>query len=251
MITLCVGDTHGKSFKDFVETKGKKIIYRGNNSPVDCVVFMGDYCDQGEFIPDLNMIVQTTTNQTIFQNLLDIVEFKKQFGDRVVLLVGNHDYHYMYQVPPCSGYRNAMHPPLSVLFGENRQLFTYAHHYKNFLFTHAGLTESFYENQVQPILEKHVGIELEDALNIIGNKPDVVWYSSSPRRGGSPFKIPSFLWADKKDLIEDPYPNMIQVVGHTRVKSTESYVFEEKNSHIFFIDHLDSDNPESCFLLDT
>lgn len=247
MKILCIGDPHGKDVSTYFEIKGSKIIHTSTGTEVDILLLVGDYCDQGTYDPATNRIVQTTSNVEIFDRLKYVIQVKEQMPDKVVLLVGNHDYHYMYHVPPCSGFRPAMGPPLSALFSETRHLFKFAHKIKNFLFTHAGVTKSFFDRYVWEIMDKYE-VPIDEALNYLGEKTDIMW--TIPRERGGIGDVASFIWVHKSGLIEDPLPNYVQVVGHTRTQNTEMYNDASRNSTLFFIDHLSDDDDNSTFLLE-
>ena len=69
MKTISIGDIHGRDIWKNV-----------NPSKYDKIIFVGDYVDSF-----------TISNTTILNNLLDIIEFKKSFKNKVILLLGNHD----------------------------------------------------------------------------------------------------------------------------------------------------------------
>ena len=91
MEILAIGDIHGRDFLSSIEPD--------NN---DKIIFLGDYCDShchGQI-----------SDFAILENLRQIIEFRKACPHKVVLLLGNHDVHYMYhkEVDECSGFRNSM-----------------------------------------------------------------------------------------------------------------------------------------------
>ena len=69
---LSIGDTHGRGIA--------LQIAKDNIHKVDKIVFIGDYVDSFDISPVI-----------ILHNLKEIIEFKKQYPDKVVLLLGNHD----------------------------------------------------------------------------------------------------------------------------------------------------------------
>jgi len=75
--TLIIPDVHGRTF-------WKEAV---NKHPDSHVVFLGDYLDpypwEGISTPDA------------IRNLMEIIEFKRTNPDRVTLLIGNHDIHYI------------------------------------------------------------------------------------------------------------------------------------------------------------
>lgn len=75
MRILVIGDIHGHdSWKAIVE-----------NEKYDKVVFLGDYVDSFTLQP-----------LTIVKNLREILKFKRENKDKVVLLWGNHDHSYFF-----------------------------------------------------------------------------------------------------------------------------------------------------------
>lgn len=73
--TIVLGDTHGQN-------KWKKIIEA--NKDADEVIFIGDYFDSFT-IPFSEQL----------SNFVDILNYKTDNKDKVVLLLGNHDYQYL------------------------------------------------------------------------------------------------------------------------------------------------------------
>jgi len=83
---IALGDTHGR-------TDWKQII---SNEKFDKVVFMGDYFDTYE---DISPEQQK-------ENFKDIIAYKKANMNKVVLLFGNHDFHYLRNINETySGYQ--------------------------------------------------------------------------------------------------------------------------------------------------
>jgi metallophosphoesterase superfamily enzyme len=75
MITIALGDTHGRDF-------WKEVI--DEESP-DRVIPIGDYFDSKEGISCKLQI----------HNFLEIAGYKRQSTKEVILLLGNHNFHYL------------------------------------------------------------------------------------------------------------------------------------------------------------
>ena len=76
MKIIIISDLHGhESWKDIVSKEE-------NNS--DLWIFMGDYFDS-----------KTIPAQQQIENFKDIIDFKKEHLDKVILLWGNHSHHYL------------------------------------------------------------------------------------------------------------------------------------------------------------
>ena len=74
MKTITIGDIHGRS--DWQEI---------DPANYDKIIFVGDYVDSF-----------TVSDIDIITNLLNIIQFKKDNMNKVVLLLGNHDLQYLF-----------------------------------------------------------------------------------------------------------------------------------------------------------
>src|ERR1700743_608482 len=114
---IVIGDIHGRNAWQKVNIKA-----------YDKVVFIGDYADS----PD-------QSDFAILENLKMIVALKKRHPEKVVLLLGNHDIHYLHFPSfQCSGFRSSMQRDLTALYRANADFFQVAYQKDNYLFTHAG-----------------------------------------------------------------------------------------------------------------
>lgn len=84
-----VPDVHGRSFWE----EALKII---SDESFDKIVFIGDYFDP--YDDEEELIGHSRLVETFNQ----IIKFKKDNPEKVVLLLGNHDIHYLYKNPYCS-----------------------------------------------------------------------------------------------------------------------------------------------------
>ena len=76
---IILGDTHGR-------TTWKEILNK--EKEFDKFIFIGDYLDTHENI----------TGEQQLENFKDIRKFKEDNKDKVVLLFGNHDFHYLFSL---------------------------------------------------------------------------------------------------------------------------------------------------------
>lgn len=133
-----IGDLHGRDW-------WKRKVETGDS---DLNIFLGDYVDS-----------YTVSDKQIINNLLDIIEFKKSYEDKVILLLGNHEYNYISPyIGYCSGYRYSISNKLQGIYRNNLHLFKLNHNIKiynpetekidrTYWFSHAGITSkwlSFY-----------------------------------------------------------------------------------------------------------
>jgi predicted MPP superfamily phosphohydrolase len=126
MKTVVLGDTHGRS-------NWKLAIYQ--EEPIDRVIFMGDYFDSFD-IPGVEQIDN-------FKNIIRYKETNPQV--EVVLLIGNHDYHYFPEIGynGTSGYQSGIAPSITQVIEENRHHLQMAYGFGDYLFTHAGVSPVF------------------------------------------------------------------------------------------------------------
>ena len=76
---LCIGDIHGRTF-------WKKAV-EDNIDKVDKIIFIGDYLDPYPF--------EGITRKNAIRNFQEIIDFKSENKDKVILLLGNHDCPYI------------------------------------------------------------------------------------------------------------------------------------------------------------
>jgi predicted phosphodiesterase len=193
MKIVTIGDIHGKNV-------WKKIV---DDNPADKIIFVGDYVD--DFVH---------SNVKILSNLKDIIDFKANNPDKVILLLGNHDFQYLF-FPEyrCQGFRAEAYPDLYDAFYKNRDLFQIAWSYNKFLWTHAGVNEIWYEKHLKG--SKNI---VEDLNDMIMTRPgrDALG-SEIGKRGMFSSGFGSPLWSDKKETLKFPIDGWHQIVGHTRV----------------------------------
>jgi len=155
----------------------------------------------------------------VFRGLQDIVAFKESHPDRVTLLWGNHDLHYLYpDLGGCrydyvNGERNAR------FFDAHKALFGIAWETKaagkRFLFSHAGVGLQWLRRNWPGLQPDEISAELFNDLvgypSFMSALGDVSFY-----RGGLD-SYGSMVWADENEH-HDPsnrLPGIVQVFGHT------------------------------------
>jgi hypothetical protein len=195
---IVIGDIHGRDNWQQVNTKS-----------YDKIIFIGDYADS----PDV-------CDFTILENLKKIITQKKHQPGKVELLLGNHDIHYLhYPKFECSGFRPSMQRDLTGLYHNNVDLFKIAYQTENYLFTHAGVTNNWYDEVMRtPVLKEICDQEENIAaqLNQLERTPyRSILYQAGFERGGYGYGGP--LWADLKETFTDMLNGYHQIVGHTRV----------------------------------
>jgi len=231
--TLIIPDIHGKNvWKKMVEVE----------SP-DRVVFLGDYFDSFN-IPGLDQI----------HNFKEIIEYKESKQSKVIMLIGNHDYHYYPEIGynGTSGYQGGLAPNISQVVNENREHLQMAYTMDHFLFTHAGVSPYFMEEMFG-----EDGYNIDDidlTLNeLFKYKPLLFDFSPYDFSGRGDHVKQTPIWirptallkANKKSELKSKY---IQIVGHTHMKHID---FEGKSSggRYYFVDTLD-DSQEYLTIVD-
>lgn len=90
---LIVPDVHGRDF-------WKVPLYDTLKNTNDDVVFLGDYldCYPDEFDSNFELDCNASTGylQTAIDNFKQIIELKKQYSDRITLLLGNHKVNFCF-----------------------------------------------------------------------------------------------------------------------------------------------------------
>jgi predicted phosphodiesterase len=198
---IAIGDIHGRTiWKDIVEVELHK---------VDKIIFIGDYFDSFN-IPMLDQI----------KNFSEIVKFARKYPDKVVLLIGNHDYHYLSMGETYSGF-NATYA-LGIehdYLRPNLDLFKICHTEGEFLFSHAGVTKTWLKHLLVDIAV--IDSELDDFWKY---KPQVFGWKRNPSKkmsaytdhyGDNIWQGP--LWVRPDSLNADRIKGWTQIVGHTEM----------------------------------
>jgi len=242
---LAIGDLHGS---DIWKDKLTDItIY-------ERIIFLGDYVDHW-----------TRSDKDILNNLLDIIQLKKDYPDKVITLLGNHDYYYLIRKFGCSGLRPTMMEKLHEIFTENKKMFLICYQIESddvqFLFSHAGIHQQYYSNFIDPItcvldgIDKRIISLADKACNRLAPKINLLHfnyeyryiYSAGRDRGGLEL-YGGPLWIDMNTLIKNPlrefkvngneYKKIIQIVGHTeqkkKVNNQNNIVFVDFPSYPFY-----------------
>ncbi len=198
MKIVTLGDIHGRSI-------WKDILNKENDA--DKFIFAGDYFDtrNGGY----------SANRQI-TNFKDILEFKKANMDKVILLTGNHDYHYIKGIyETYSGYQHNY----AIDIGEviqtalNEDILQMCYTHDNYVFTHAGVTKTWAEaNEIDLN-------NLQQSINdLFKSKPHAFGFTSgdsNSRTGDDVTQTP--IWVRPQSLDNDIIDGVVCVVGHTTV----------------------------------
>ncbi len=202
---LIIPDTHGRDF-------WKQAI----NSDADKIIFLGDYLDpySGE-----------ATKEEAIENFKEILEFRREHGDKVIMLLGNHDLGYydnhMYaDVDYWCRHDHENHEEIAKLFQDNKDYFKLHYICDNFckginkekiLFTHAGFNNYYYK-----LVSDIFGNDIDNICSELMTDLRGLWCVGYVRGGEQPKG--SIIWSDVREHGETPNKYLMpyfQVFGHT------------------------------------
>ena len=200
MKIVALGDTHGRD-------TWEKIV--GKNNDADKIIFIGDYFDTHYDI---------TTDQQI-ENFTKILEFKKNNMEQVVLLLGNHDFHYLKGAgEKYSGHDTFRALDINIVLqpAVDSGLVQMCFKHDKYVFTHAGVTNTWCATHGvnrQPHL-------LEDSINELFKTNKYAFYFQMgynySQSGDDVTQSP--LWVRLPSLFQDGLIGFRFVVGHTTLK---------------------------------
>lgn len=209
MKLVAIGDIHGRDI-------WKQIVAQEQDA--DEFVFVGDYFDSF-----------TVKGIDQINNFLDIIEFKKQSKVPVILLIGNHDHHYYPGIDnsSTSGYQTLMAPSIKHVVGDNKQHLQAAYQSGEFVFTHAGLSSEWLDDNIIMWDVPNLAMYVNDLFQYQPNKfayRSFKYYDYENNRatlafgyGDETFQSP--LWIRPKSLMDINRDTLrkqiIQIVGHT------------------------------------
>lgn len=233
---IFLGDIHGRD-------NWKQVVEKEHDA--NKFIFVGDYFDSF----DLPGVVQ-------LQNFKDIIEFKKNSNKEVVLLFGNHDYHYMpgFTGIGCSGYQAALAFQFKEEIRINLEHLQMAHLHDNILCTHAGVSVEWLTNKFGPPKDPSMynwhcdtldGIK--EVVDLINNyfiyKPAIFEFDSMAwdSYGDNTYQTP--IWIRPKSLMianktSKLKKQIIQVVGHT-IQSQIDIKGKSTGGKYYFIDTME------------
>ena len=204
MKIIVVGDTHGRQ-------NWKQIAEKEND--FDKFIFIGDYFDTHDNVSAAEQIA----------NFKDILQFKRDNKDKVILLVGNHDFHYMRGISEnYSGYQELHAIDIQEIIHEalNDNLLQMCYIEKNIIFSHAGISKTWARTVLgRDTFNLTAGTPLQIAVNdMFKYQPQVFCFTPGEMcdmYGNDVEQTP--IWIRPQALAKDMLDNFTQVVGHTQV----------------------------------
>ena len=212
MKTVLIGDIHGHD-------TWKQIINQEQDA--DRFIFVGDYFDSF-----------TVPGATQIQNFQDIIEFKETGGKAIILLIGNHDYHYFPEIGEngTSGYQARMAPSISYIINDNRDHLQMAYQFDDILVTHAGVSSDWLDDTFVGWTVDTIADRINELFKYVPLKLEYRQYKQVGDKvyGAGGFGDETFqgpLWIRPRSLMkvnQDTLKNQIrQVVGHTGYKQID------------------------------
>ena len=244
---LVVPDVHGDSF-------WRKPVLKYIDQ-VDRVIFLGDYLD-----PYKDKFEEYDA-EAVFNNMMEIVNLKLENKEKVILLKGNHDFHYSFTralLLACASRCDIKNwHKYNKMFNDYEDIFKLAHIEDvkgiTYLFSHAGLT-TYWINKVNAKIWKLNDGEISVADKDIIDKINMLEYDFEGQnmlaiigksRSIKGEKSGSILWAD---IYEHSIPDAPKVYGLNQVYQVFGHTRLEEDIAAF--DNLALIDSQQCFIID-
>jgi len=204
---VVIGDIHGcNKWKNIVDMHPDATEF----------IFIGDYFDSF-----------TRSHAECISNFKEIIKWKESTDVKVIMLIGNHDFHYMSECGGRYGGWSAWHAAeIGELLRVNKHHLQTAYQSGKYLFTHAGVSKQWYEDNFQ------------EAGNISDQINDLWSYDKRPFNHSGMEMYGNYdgegpMWIRPEALRRNPLDdNIIQIAGHTHM-----HAIDYDDNH-YFIDTL-------------
>lgn len=196
-----IPDVHGRRFWTAIKDRVDDF---------DKIIFLGDYLDP--YYPNEKILPEDA-----IANFEEIIEFAKQYPDKVILLIGNHDCWSIDRRKESCRHAYVFWQIQHDMFMNNKDLFKYAHIEGNVLYTHAGVTKEWIEQNNFDLNESNI-------VEFLNSDPKELWQVGMSRGGWCDHSSP--IWAcayGDWPMSHNPF-NLIQIFGHSQQMSTGSKV---------------------------
>jgi len=195
---IAIGDIHGRDIW--------KTIVRIEED-FDRFIFIGDYFDTKENIDVTKQI----------ENFKEILEFKKQNIDKVVLLIGNHDFHYLKGAGETySGFQQFAAMDINEVLqpAVTSGYLQICHVFDGYIFSHAGLTNTWAEINEIDLFNIEESVNMRFMKNMESFRFE---YGDNLDRSGDDI-TQSPIWVRIPSLLKDMVVGFTYVIGHTSLK---------------------------------
>lgn len=218
MKILALGDIHGNPI-------WKKIVEK---EKFDKVVFIGDYFDSLDFTPAQQI-----------DNFKDIIAFKDRDPDKIHILIGNHDYHYLNDVwDRYSGYNHKFAFTYRHLLESNIDKMQMCFLIDKYLFTHAGVSNTWLKEmkRIYKQVDKRLPIDkyINELFKISRSAFLFQMGDNFSNTGDDITQSP--IWIRPRSLMQSRVPKYTHIVGHTQLIQ----MLKKPVKNIFLIDALNT-----------
>lgn len=220
MKLLVVPDLHGRKESCF------NAIKKFEEEDYSEIIFLGDYCDSYD-----------RTTEDMLAVLKLVLDAKERWGDKVILLIGNHELHYLYDDERylCSGFSAARKTVIQPVLRANQGLFKVAYQKnkgnKRYLFTHAGVCKRWLEQNEDVIKDFNkryrdelTDDNLADYLNRVNQTSYGYFLHQVGIDRGGIYPVGGITWCDFREMMQfNPIKGFHQIVGHTPQRFTRRF----------------------------
>ncbi len=214
---IAIGDLHGRDTWEKIVEKEKD---------ADKIVFIGDYFDSFDISFDEQ-----------YKNYCRICAFKQEYPEQIILLIGNHEYHYLWWIAKekYSGFQEKYSEKITQAIRNSitEGWLQMAYQEEQYLFTHAGVTQTWMDANYD--VTKHEGNLADEINEIFSDCPEAFRFTASnplDNTGDSITQSP--IWVRPRALQSDAIEGFIQIIGHTSIKSP---IFDSNLIMIDCFDH--------------
>lgn len=218
---LILGDVHGHI---------EQVKYAYEKEQPDQVIILGDYVD--------SFVVKPEEQKKCLDELLKMHRYHcmEHGKDSFIMLMGNHDFHYIYNIERYSGYNpdtnKLVHETLAQMVDDNMLPIIYIDRVNKTIYSHAGVSMSW-------LKERCHGCRIENVNNL-----SIDYLKFTYKDGGNAFgssKYNSPIWIRPGSLMDDMYAEdevFTQIVGHTHTHFIESYAVYDQDMKLYMCDCL-------------
>lgn len=210
---LIIPDVHGRTFwqKPFEEVIDN----------IDKVIFLGDYFDPYPY--------ENIDKLDMYSNFINIMKEYDKTPHKIILLLGNHDCHYISdKISKSSRYNPFERNPIYNLFKDDIDSFQLAYECeindKKYMFTHAGINRIWWNivrkiNKDAPEIPnaEYINTKFKERNDKFIRCLDEIGHA----RGGYSLKG-SLIWSDISEFLNNEhFDGIYQIFGHTQLKEKE------------------------------
>ena len=224
---IFIGDIHGR-------TNWKQIVEKEKDA--DKFIFFGDYFDPYDW---------TLTLDDLVNNFNDIVKFKLDNPDKIILLIGNHDLAAFDTNANKCRYIDGTYEQVATIFfyGIKENIFQLCYFINNnIVCSHAGFSKTWLDDAGLSFDEFSLNKDFKEQVenktvistyDFIYNKGDF-WVDGS---GDNIWQSP--LWIRPNSLMRNKPNDIIQCIGHTRVNKNINQIYKLDKTKVLLCDCLE------------